>query len=104
MYRTGKDPYCYPGIAVLRNRLNLRSQAELDQFEAFMTAQRADEPMPPGRLSYSHYRAIHRHLFQGRLFLGRQDSHGPHRQAGKRILLPRAHRSRDAKTISRPRT
>jgi cell filamentation protein len=64
MYRAVDDPYCYPGSSVLRNRLDLRTQAELDAFETFITAQRADEPLPRGRLSYSHYRAIHRHLFQ----------------------------------------
>jgi cell filamentation protein, protein adenylyltransferase len=64
MYKAAEDPYCYPGTSVLKNRLDLRSQAELDAFEAFITAQRADEPLPAGRLSYAHYRAIHRHLFQ----------------------------------------
>jgi cell filamentation protein len=64
MYRAVDDPYCYPGSSVLRNRLDLRTQAELDAFETFITAQRADEPLPRGRLSYRHYRAIHRHLFQ----------------------------------------
>jgi len=64
MYRTVQDPYCYPGSSVLRNRLDLRTQAELEAFESFITAQRADEPLPIGRLSYTHYRAIHRHLFQ----------------------------------------
>jgi cell filamentation protein len=29
-----------------------------------MTALRSEEPFPPGRLGASHYRAIHRHLFQ----------------------------------------
>lgn len=29
-----------------------------------MTFARADEPLPPGRLSISYYRAIHYHLFQ----------------------------------------
>ena len=64
MYRAVDDPYCYPGSSVLRNRLDLRTQAELEAFETFITAQRADEPLPGGRLSYRHYRAIHRHLFQ----------------------------------------
>jgi cell filamentation protein, protein adenylyltransferase len=64
MYEVIVDPYCYPGATVLKNRLNLRTQAELDQFESFITAQRADEPLPAGSLSYRHYRAIHRHLFQ----------------------------------------
>lgn len=29
-----------------------------------MAAQRSDEPLPHGHLSASHYRSIHRHLFQ----------------------------------------
>ncbi|MGH6925513.1 MAG: Fic/DOC family protein [Propylenella sp.] len=64
MYEAADDPYCYPGTSVLKNRLGLRSQAELDEFESSMTAQRADEPLPPGRFGPAHYRAIHRHLFQ----------------------------------------
>jgi cell filamentation protein, protein adenylyltransferase len=64
MYEAGKDPYCYPGTGVLKNRLGLRNQAELDAFEAEITAQRATEPLPAGHLNYAHYRAIHRHLFQ----------------------------------------
>jgi cell filamentation protein len=64
MYEIAADPYCYPGTSVLKNRLNLQNQTELDQFETFITAQRADEPLPSGRLTFTHYRAIHRHLFQ----------------------------------------
>ncbi|WP_369281001.1 Fic family protein [Hyphobacterium sp. SN044] len=29
-----------------------------------MSAQRAEEPLPAGRLSPTHYRAVHAHLFQ----------------------------------------
>jgi cell filamentation protein, protein adenylyltransferase len=64
MYRAGPDPYCYPGTAVLINRLGTRNATELDAFEAEMTSDRATDPLPAGRLSYSHYRALHRHLFQ----------------------------------------
>lgn len=64
MYDAVEDPYCYPGTTVLKNKLNLRKQAELDAFEAEITAQRAEEPLPSGRLGYAHYRAIHKHLFQ----------------------------------------
>jgi cell filamentation protein len=64
MYDAVEDPYCYPGTTVLKNKLNLREQAELDAFEAEITAQRAEEPLPSGRLGYAHYRAIHKHLFQ----------------------------------------
>lgn len=64
MYEATDDPYCYPGTGVLKNRLGLRKQAELDAFEAEITSQRAAEPLPSGRLGYAHYKAIHRHLFQ----------------------------------------
>jgi cell filamentation protein len=64
MYESGPDPYCYPGTSVLKNRLDLRDQAQLDAFEALITAQRSEEPLPRGKLGYTHYRAIHRHLFQ----------------------------------------
>lgn len=64
MYDAVEDPYCYPGTTVLRNKLRLENQTQLDSFEAEITAQRAEEALPAGRLTYSHYRAIHRHLFQ----------------------------------------
>jgi cell filamentation protein len=64
MYKAEPDPYCYPATSVLINRLGTRDQATLDAFEAEMTSDRASEPLPAGRLSYTHYRAIHRHLFQ----------------------------------------
>lgn len=64
MYEATDDPYCYPGTPVLKNRLDLRGQSELDAFEAMITAQRADEPLPAGQLDDDHYRAIHHHLFQ----------------------------------------
>jgi cell filamentation protein len=64
MYDAVSDPYCYPGTTVLKNIPGIAIQAALDEFEATMTAQRADEPLPRGRLSVSHYRAIHHHLFQ----------------------------------------
>jgi len=64
MYKAERDPYCYPGTTVLINRLGTRDQAQLDAFEAEMTSDRATEPLPSGGLSYSRYRAIHRHLFQ----------------------------------------
>lgn len=64
MYDAVADPYCYPGATVLRNIPDLKTQDALDAFEAVSTTQRADEPLPEGRLSVSHYQAIHRHLFQ----------------------------------------
>lgn len=64
MYEADADPYCYPGTTVLKNIPGLRSQEDLDRFEAAATTQRADEPLPTGCLSVSHYYAVHRHLFQ----------------------------------------
>jgi len=65
MYEVEADTiYCYPGTAVLRNKLDLQDPAELADFEAEITAQRASEPLPAGRMDDKHYRAIHRHLFQ----------------------------------------
>jgi cell filamentation protein len=63
MYAATHDPDCYPGGTVLKNLANLQEQSALDAFEAAMVTQRLDEPLPVGRLSYSHYRAIHRHIF-----------------------------------------
>jgi cell filamentation protein len=64
MYDAAVDPYCYPDTTILINKLNLRDQKQLDAFEAEITMQRASEPFPNGRLSYPHYCAIHRHIFQ----------------------------------------
>jgi cell filamentation protein len=64
MYDAIADPYCYPGTTVLQNKLDIRDQTKLDEFEAEITDQRAAEPLPAGELSFAHYLAIHRHLFQ----------------------------------------
>jgi cell filamentation protein len=64
MYEAIDDPYCYPGTTVLKNKLGLRKQADLDKFETEISLQRSTEPLPSGKLTYPHYCAIHRHLFQ----------------------------------------
>jgi cell filamentation protein len=64
MYDAVADPYCYAGTTILKNIPGIRNQTALDEYEAAMTAQRSDEPLPPGKLSVSHYRALHFHLFQ----------------------------------------
>ena len=64
MYQADPDPYCYPNSSVLKNKAGLTTEAELEEFEAAMTFARSEEPLPRGRLSASHYRAIHHHLFQ----------------------------------------
>lgn len=63
-YTAEQDPLCYPGTTVLKNKLDLHSQAELDEFELAVSLTRADEPWPSGTLDYDHYRALHHHLFQ----------------------------------------
>lgn len=64
MYEAIADPYCYTGTDVLKNIPGLRSQAALERFETAAAAQRSQEPLPSGRLTFRHYRAIHHHLFQ----------------------------------------
>ncbi|PKP77311.1 MAG: adenosine monophosphate-protein transferase [Alphaproteobacteria bacterium HGW-Alphaproteobacteria-3] len=64
MYDAAADPYCYTGTTVLKYIPGLRTQAALDAFETASTTQRADEPLPSGRHSVTHYRALHHHLFQ----------------------------------------
>jgi|SRR3989344_2865233 len=64
MYDVVIDSYCYEGTTILKNIPSIRDQAILDAFEAAMSAQRSDEPLPSGTLDTTHYCAIHRHLFQ----------------------------------------
>lgn len=64
MYDATPDPYCYAGTTVLRNRLGLTNQAELDEFEVDAVTQRGTELSPAGRFTPTHFRAVHRHLFQ----------------------------------------
>jgi cell filamentation protein len=63
-YDATADPYCYPGSTVLINIPGIQEAEALADFEAVATTQRADEPLPRGRLSVTHYRGIHDHLFQ----------------------------------------
>ncbi|MBC7476529.1 MAG: Fic family protein [Pseudorhodobacter sp.] len=64
MYDAVEDPYCYEGTTVLKNRLDLRSQRELSEFETEIVASRSEEALPDGTLDYQHYKSIHHHLFQ----------------------------------------
>lgn len=64
MYAAVPDPYCYPGSTVLVNLPGLRDGAALEAYEFALSRERADQPLPAGRGSVTHYRAIHRHLFQ----------------------------------------
>jgi cell filamentation protein len=64
MYDATDDPYTYENSTVLVNKLDLRDQNELDDFEAEITSARAGEPLPDGNLDFAHFCAIHHHLFQ----------------------------------------
>lgn len=61
------DIYAYPGTTVLRNKLNIRDQSELDAFEADVTALRMlellDTPVQ-GCFDLVHLCSIHHHVFQ----------------------------------------
>ena len=64
MYDATDDPYTYENSTVLVNKLDLRDQRELDDFEAEITSARAEEPLPAGKLDFAHFCAVHHHLFQ----------------------------------------
>jgi cell filamentation protein len=64
MYDAVDDPYTYENSTVLVNKLDLRSQDELDAFEAEISSARSAEPLPEGELDFAHYCAVHYHLFQ----------------------------------------
>src|SRR3954447_13466678 len=64
MYDAVDDPYTYENSTVLINKLDLRDQAELDDFEAEISLARANEALPEGDLDFAHYCAVHHHLFQ----------------------------------------
>lgn len=58
------DPYAYPGTSVLKNRLGIEDQAELDVAERLLTTIRAASLIPTGNFDLAHLQTIHRHLFQ----------------------------------------
>jgi len=64
MYDAIHDPYTYENSTVLINKLDLRDQGELDDFEAEISNARSGEPLPEGHLDFAHYCAVHHHLFQ----------------------------------------
>lgn len=61
------DDYCYPGTEVLRNKANLLTQNELDEFEAPISAFRLiqlEETPIKGHFDLDHLKKIHFHIFQ----------------------------------------
>jgi cell filamentation protein len=63
-YQAFVDPYVYKGTVVLKNRIGTRNLSTLESFEVEMSTLRAEEPLPEGRMGPTHYRKVHRHLFQ----------------------------------------
>lgn len=64
IYDAEQDPACYPGGSVLRNKLDIIQQADLDEAETALVISRATEKWPSGQLNYDHYKSLHHHLFQ----------------------------------------
>lgn len=57
--------YCYPpDFSVLRNKLDIRDAATLEQAERLLVQQRMEEGAPRGDFDLVHLKAIHGHLFQ----------------------------------------
>ena len=60
------EQYCYPGTSVLRNRLGIRDQNELNAVERDLTAIRAlqlEQTPIDGRFDLNHLLKIHRFIF-----------------------------------------
>jgi cell filamentation protein len=64
IYGTGQDPYCYPGTAVLRNRLALMDEDRLNEAERNLSEIAASEiGFSPPPYDLPALRRIHRQLF-----------------------------------------
>lgn len=59
-----RDPYLFPAIDVLRNKLGITDAGELDMVERRLVTQRIRQGAPNGMFDLKHLQAIHRHLFQ----------------------------------------
>ena len=67
----GRDPYLYPGLDIMRNRLNIRQQQRLEQAAYEMTALRAATiELGPLVRGLPHLRTIHRPAVSGYFRLG----------------------------------
>ncbi len=62
----GTPKYCYPGTTVLKNRLGITDQAELDRVErqiVLLKSAAAEREMPFVNVDFSYYLDLHRMLF-----------------------------------------
>jgi len=58
-----QDPFCYPGTSVLINRLDIRDPVQLADTERKLVARQAEKHPADFTISYTGYKALHRHLF-----------------------------------------
>lgn len=63
-YGSSKDPYCYSGTTVLKDRPGIRDRDRLQEFETVRFRRRTEDGLPSGKLDKHHYYALHRHAFQ----------------------------------------
>jgi cell filamentation protein len=64
MYRDSLDEtYCYQGTNVLRNKLSITNQTELEIAENTLVGSKMLSHLPTGNLDIAHFKALHKHLF-----------------------------------------
>lgn len=67
-YEAGTDPYCYPGSLVLRNKLDIRDAALLEEVESLYSQKRLTDlytdSLVSGRFGFRHFSRIHQYIFQ----------------------------------------
>ncbi|GFR38712.1 putative adenosine monophosphate-protein transferase y4lH [Insulibacter thermoxylanivorax] len=58
--------YHYPGMNVLKNKLDLRDPKDLEAAELYFTEERLSQPLPKEarELTYEGFLALHKHIFQ----------------------------------------
>lgn len=75
MYEAADDPYCYPGTTALKNKLGLKKQGDLDEFEAEISLERSFRAASFRKTRLSSLLRYSPASFPGRLHMGRQATH-----------------------------
>ena len=91
MYDAIDDPYTYENSTVLINKLDLRDQDDLDDFEAEITSARGSEPLPEGNLDFAHSLRSPSSFVSGCIRLGGHSANSENFEARQRILFSSAH-------------
>jgi cell filamentation protein len=89
MYDAVEDPYTYRNSTVLVNKLDLRTQDELDAFEAEISTARAEEPLPEGMLDFAALSGHPPSPVPGCLRMGRSASNRPDIERRQSLWFPR---------------